>query len=82
MAERMVINEHWPGDMLLEQLANLGSLLVPHWSLAWPTINQLSRENRLRVIPVSRYQARIMRVTTGGVVDTSRGSHPRTADAR
>ena len=70
MAERMVINEHWSGDMLLEQLANLGSLLVPHWSLAWPTINQLSRENKVRVTVINRYTARVTLVEHARECDT------------
>ena len=70
-----------PETDFLRRLAK-GEIIYGNGSLMWPLINRLSRENRLRVIPVSRYQARIMRVTTGGVVDTSRGSHPRTADAR
>lgn len=32
---------------------------IPHWSLAWPRINELSRAGFLRVTPINRWMAEV-----------------------
>ena len=75
MSERAV-SDGWSERELLEHLERRGSALIGNGSPLWPLVNRLSREQKLRVVPLNRYTARLMRVTTGGVVDTSRDRHP------
>lgn len=58
----------WRPDNLLLKLYRLDDIAfareidkhtVPHWSVAWPRINELSRAGLLRVRPINRWMAEV-----------------------